>query len=368
MENTLKTQMKRKHVILTLAEKVRIVEEAEEGTESREIIGKKYGVAGTTVTRILQNKAALRLKLNHFKEHGVNNRKTMKEPLLPLLEKALYVWILQQRDEGIIVTSDILRAKAELLLGLLKERGVYVNQTFTFSEGWARRFKERFGLRIKRVVGEKVSADLPAYLKFKPVFAKKIDEMQLKPSQIYNADESAIFPKLLASRSIITCNEKQAYGRKVNKTRYTFMPCCNADGSNKLKLLFIGTAAKPRSLPHKAELPVEYCHSKKAWMTRQLFHTWFYEQVVPSVRAFSAEQGLQPKALLVLDNCTAHYDGSDNLESDDGLIQAIYLPPNVTSECQPMDQAVINAIKTRYKRKLMLALVLENDYLPFEDR
>lgn len=321
MENVSKPQLKRKHVTLTLVEKVRIIEEAEEGHVSRELIGKKYGVAGSTVTRFLQNKVAPRSKLDHFKEHGVNSRRTMKEQNFPLVEKALYLWILQQRQEGIIVTSDVLRTKTELLFGLLKERDVYKDQSFTFSEEWARRFKERFGLRMKRVVGEKVSADVAAYLKVKPVIAKKVSEMQLSASQIYNADESAIFPKLLASRSVITSNEKQAYGRKINKTRYTFMPCCNADGSNKLKLLFIGTAAKPRCIPNKDELPVEYYHSKKAWMTRQLFRNWFYEQFVPAVRVFSSEQGILPTALLVLDNCTAHYDGSEDLQSDDGLIQ-----------------------------------------------
>ncbi|XP_055625917.1 uncharacterized protein LOC129768350 [Toxorhynchites rutilus septentrionalis] len=33
-----------------------------------------------------------------------------------------------------------------------------------------------------------------------------------------------------------------------------------------------------------------------------------------------------------------------------------------------MDQAVINAIKRKYKRKLMLALILENEHLSFEER
>ncbi|XP_065073806.1 jerky protein homolog-like [Ochlerotatus camptorhynchus] len=99
-------------------------------------------------------------------------------------------------------------------------------------------------------------------------------------------------------------------------------------------------------------------------MTRQLFRTWFYDEFIPAVR----KHDLEPSALLVLDNCTAHYDGCDDLKSDDGLIQVMYLPPNVTAECQPMDQSVINAIKTRYKRKLMLKLVLENEDLPLEQR
>ncbi|XP_055542586.1 jerky protein homolog-like [Wyeomyia smithii] len=192
--------------------------------------------------------------------------------------------------------------------------------------------------------------------------------MGLKKSQVYNADESAIFVKLLASRSVVLSNEHQPAGRKLNKMRYTFMPCSNVDGSNKLKLMFIGTAAKPRSFPDKDKLPVSYYSSKKAWMTRDLFKSWFYNEFVPAVREFSNKSNLEPKALLLLENCTAHYDGGDDLVSDDGLIKVIYLPPNVTSECQPMDQSVINAVKMRYKRKLMLRLVLEDEDLKFEDR
>lgn len=56
------------------------------------------------------------------------------------------------------------------------------------------------------------------------------------------------------------------------------------------------------------------------------------------------------------------------MKSDDGLIQVIYLPPNVTSECQPMDQSIINAVKRKYKRKLMLKLILENEHLKFKER
>lgn len=51
-----------------------------------------------------------------------------------------------------------------------------------------------------------------------------------------------------------------------------------------------------------------------------------------AVRKFSWEQGLEPKALLVIDNFTCHYDLEDRLKSDDELIHVIYLPPNVTSE------------------------------------
>ncbi|KAL1377508.1 hypothetical protein pipiens_001539 [Culex pipiens pipiens] len=243
--------LKKKQKTLSLVEKVQIIDEFESDGGTHEALGRKYGVGSSTVTRFIQQKEELREKLARFSEHGVLNRKTMKSQRFPLLEEVLFIWLLQQREANIIVPSEVLRAKAELLFGELQKRGIYVDHGFVFSDGWMRRFRNS---------------------------------------------------------------------------------------------------------------------SKKAWMTRQLFKTWFHQEFVPAFRKFSADSCIEPRALLLLDNCTAHHDGVDGLISDDGLIQVMFLPPNVTSECQPMDQAVINATKTRYKRKLMLKLILENEHLKFEDR
>ena len=62
---------------------------------------------------------------------------------------------------------------------------------------------------------------------------------------------------------------------------------------------------------------------------------------------------------MLLDNCSAH-PNDDELVSADGKIIAKFLPANVTSLIQPMDQGVLVAIKRRYKRKLLEELVLED--------
>nr|XP_029711570.1 jerky protein homolog-like [Aedes albopictus] len=320
--------VKRKHTTLNLVTKMQIIEEAERDELSYEMIAKKYGVATSSVSRYVKNKNSIRENIEKYRGHGIADRKTMKEPCYPLLEEALYVWVLQERERNMIIPPDVLKAKAEKFFRAFQEQGCYAGKTFTGSDGWLRRFRKRYGLR------------------------------------------SAIFIKMIASRTVALWDESCASGRKLDKTRFTFMPCCNIDGTMKMKLMFIGTAANPREFSRysKKLLPVSYYHSKKAWMTRQLFRSWFHEEFIPEVRKFSVQHNLEPKALLVLDNCSAHFDGCGDLRSDDGLIQVIYLPPNVTSQCQPMDQSIINAVKLRYKRKLMLFLVLENINLPFMQR
>ena len=66
------------------------------------------------------------------------------------------------------------------------------------------------------------------------------------------------------------------------------------------------------------------------------------------------------KRRLYFDNCPA-YPNVEDLISSDGKITAIYLPPNVTSLIQPMDQGVLAALKRRYKKKLPRKLLIEDD-------
>ena len=61
-----------------------------------------------------------------------------------------------------------------------------------------------------------------------------------------------------------------------------------------------------------------------------------------------SKMGLEPKAMLLLDNCSAHRN-EEELISTDGNVVAKFLHPNVTSLIQPMDQAVLVSIKRRYQ-------------------
>ena len=94
-------------------------------------------------------------------------------------------------------------------------------------------------------------------------------------------------------------------------------------------------------------LPVKYSAQKNAWMDTTIFHDWFHHTFVPYVCDKLSSLGLECKAVLVLDNCSAH-PNVEELISEDGKISAKYLPPNVTSLIQPMDQGVLNALKLRY--------------------
>ena len=76
----------------------------------------------------------------------------------------------------------------------------------------------------------------------------------------------------------------------------------------------------------------------------------FSSKLCPFVQKLQ-DLGVEPKAVLLLDNCSAHPDESE-LVSSGGKIIAKYLPPNVTSLIQPMDQGVLESLKWIYKRKI----------------
>lgn len=74
------------------------------------------------------------------------------------------------------------------------------------------------------------------------------------------------------------------------------------------------------------------------------------------MRRFSVDNNLEPKALLIIDNCSAHKP-IESLRTEDGNICAMFLPPNATALVQPMDQNPIKIVKLKYRNKLLCNIV-----------
>ena len=45
---------------------------------------------------------------------------------------------------------------------------------------------------------------------------------------------------------------------------------------------------------------------KNAWVDRDIFHDWFFNCFVPETKQRLSELGQEKKAILFLDNCSAH--------------------------------------------------------------
>nr|XP_029723027.1 jerky protein homolog-like [Aedes albopictus] len=297
-KHNISREQKRKHNTLTLERKLQVIEQLDAGNASLERIARQFNICKSTVLNISRQRDSIQTAENRFRESGVSGRRTVKKARFCDLEEALFMWMLQERNKKHILTPDAVKVKAELLFKMFKEKERYSNEMeFVATNGWYDRFRKRYGLRMMTVSGEKASGDVEAFASFKENLMQIILTNGYEKHEIYNADESGLFFKMLPSRTLTLHDEDIAEGRKVIKSRVTFMPCCNVDGTNKLPLMLLGTAENPRSLPKdKSLLPVYYRSSKKAWMNRELFRRWFFDQFVPSVEAFAR----RTIALLVL--------------------------------------------------------------------
>lgn len=102
-----------------------------------------------------------------------------------------------------------------------------------------------------------------------------------------------------------------------------------------------------------------YANQSNAWVNTVIFSDWFHKNFVPTVRKRLIELQKEPNAILLIDNCSTH-PNEEELKSSDGKIITKFLPPNVTSLIQPMDQEVLQTIKSCYRRKILEKLVLRD--------
>ncbi|XP_042295721.1 jerky protein homolog-like [Sceloporus undulatus] len=248
------------------------------------------------------------------------------------VSEALYVWFLQFRDKGVPISGPILQQKA---LHFRKEFDEG-EPGFTASVGWLDRWKKRYGVRQLCICGEKLSSDFEEMQTFRKKFLDLVETESLTDDQIFNCDETGLNYKLLPSKSLASRTEAAAPGYKRSKERLTILACSNASAALKMDLVLIGVSKNPRAFKNisKSALPVKYYSQRSLWMSREMFKEWFFKEFVPSTEKFLRDNDRPRKAVLLLDNAPTHPDAE---ELQDGNIKAMFLPPNVTTICQPMD-------------------------------
>ncbi|UYV74636.1 hypothetical protein LAZ67_12000351 [Cordylochernes scorpioides] len=213
---------------------------------------------------------------------------------------------------------------------------------FEASNGWLEKFKVRRNIAFKRLHGEAGSVDANSVATWKGGIIPSL-LAKYSPQDIFNADETGLFYKLLPNQTMTIRGEKCEGGKK-SKERITVLVCCNMDGSEKLPLLYIGKYRRPRCF-HGMNIPSNYHFNKKAWMTGAIFTDWLkkLDQIF---------KRRERKILLILDNCPAHQipEGLQNIEIR-------FLPALTTSALQPCDMGIIKALKDQYRKRMITYLL-----------
>lgn len=326
-----------KRQVITLGTKLKILTEVDKNNSYSQI-GIKFGLSKTTISTIVSNRKKIEESVCSTK------RKKIRCGKFKNVEDAVVKWVKMMRSKNIAISGTLVKTKAEYFATLLKV------DDFRATNGWLDRFKIRNDITFKLIVGEKADAPMEVandWIENK--LPNLIQSFELR--NIFNLDETGLFYKLTPNKTL-AFNNDSCTGGKNSKERVSLLIGANADGSEKLPLLMIGKSAKPRCFNNVKSLPLKYVSNRKSWMTSTIWEDY----LLNLDKKFKEENR---SVVFIADNCPSHTNVT-GLKS----IKLIFLPPNITAICQPMDQGVIKNIKHFYKQLLLIKIINDLESSP----
>ena len=205
-----KKSIKRPHKTLTIHQKLSLLDDIDK--KSYTVLCDEYGIGRSTISSIKKQDDELRDYKIKMLEMGFKRpTKTMKLSYDEELEKAVYFWFIQKREEGIPISGPILQAKVRVLNQQIQEQRIESSsKVFTTSAGWLWRFCQRHNIRELSLQGEILSADQPGAGKFILDFNTFVKDSDYSLVQIFNCDETGLYYKLLPQRSLVGHFERSA--------------------------------------------------------------------------------------------------------------------------------------------------------------
>nr|AOE48153.1 CENP-B-like protein 1 [Locusta migratoria] len=319
---------------ISLAEKLEIIKKVDSRKNvTRVQIAAELNIPVSTLNTIMAN----RQKLLEKSVTEQSSRKKLKTGKYEQVEVVLLEWFRQKRALNLPIDGNILRKKAV-------DIALKLNIDFKPSNGWLYRFKKCAGLTYRKVCGEERSVNMEEVDVWRETSLSRLIA-DYSPKDIFNADEFGLFYNVIPDKTYAFKGDG-CKGIKVQKDRITALVCSNMDGTEKLPLLVIGKAGKPRCFKNIKTLPCTYKHNNTAWMTSKIFT----EYLIALDRRMASKNR---KIILFLDQCPAHPKVLPELKN----LKVEFFPANATSVLQPMDQGVIKNIKHKFRHSLVLRLL-----------
>lgn len=343
----------KKRVSLTIEKKIEIIQRHEKG-EAQKKLALEFNVGRTTISDILKRKYKFFkfMAMNADKTENLKRRRTLRRTVHKVLEDKLLEWYNENRH--MYISGPMIAQKAQQLH---KELGY--NDNFSASNGWLDRFKARNGIKLCGLREIKTESDENAVAPFKTELESLAQWYNLSLEQIYNADETDLFWKMLPNPESDLNEVKSSI--RAYRERMTVLCCSNATGTHKLPLACIGRGKKTRTFTSQEikNLSVLYYSQETAWMTNDIFKDWFHMNFIPSVREHLRSQGLTETALLLIDRNSSH-PSDQHLRSEDSFFFVQYFPPKVKALIQPMEQGLMRDLKLHYRYNLLKELLNKN--------
>ena len=211
LEISEKKSLKRKITTKSLEEKYKALKDIESGIAEKKV-ATKYKIPLNTLFTWVKSKEKISAALENVKSPKTMKRKGAG---FDTLDKAIYKWFINAREQNVPVSGTLLKKKA---IRFARELQI---EDFMGSDGWLDRWKTRHRVAFKMIAGEAKSCT--------PQMTSSWDETTLptiisnyRLEDIYNADEFGLFYQALPDKTLHLKSEK-CVGGKHSKTRLTVL-------------------------------------------------------------------------------------------------------------------------------------------------
>uniref|UniRef100_A0A8C4QQL2 HTH CENPB-type domain-containing protein n=1 Tax=Eptatretus burgeri TaxID=7764 RepID=A0A8C4QQL2_EPTBU len=332
------TKESRKRKVLSLEQRVRVIERHNNGKSARSIAA-SLDVGKTQIQSIINERDWI-LQLWEGGESGDRKYAKARRSSCSRLNELVWDWFCAASSKNLPITGKLLQEKA---LMLSKEMGY---GDFTASNGWLNNFQKRHDIKVFCVLSGD-TADVSA--EAVDIWLKHLPDLYqgFAAKDIFSADETGLLFRTLPDRSLV--KKDACIGGKDAKNHITVLLACSATGE-KLRPLVIGKSAKPRCMRRyfMSTLPVTYHSNRKACMTIDIFRIW-----VSTVNNKMRRENRH--ILLFVDNSATH------LVVSFSNVKMVFLPPNSTSRLQPFNAGIMLGVKAIYRKKMLHHIIFKMD-------
>ncbi|XP_008182612.1 tigger transposable element-derived protein 4-like [Acyrthosiphon pisum] len=192
---------KRKSNILSISDKVRLIQLVEKGDRKKCEIAKEFNIPPNTLSPIIKQKEKI-MKFN------CGNMKKMRMTRYLDIDKCLLKWFTQCRDKNIPLNGTILLEKSKRICTTTR-----THYNFKASSGWLTNWKKRHDVVFRTVCGEKASVDTHCCSNW----IKNLPDVLTgySSNDIFNVDETGLFFKCLPDKTLMLKGKECSSGNYV---------------------------------------------------------------------------------------------------------------------------------------------------------
>jgi DDE superfamily endonuclease len=206
-----------------------------------------------------------------------------------------------------------------------------------------------FSIRRKTHVAQLTRHSESVISEFQKYVNWKIRLLDVKPANVYNADQTNVFYSMPSTYTLAQRGAKTVPIKGANSTsRLTVMLCANMEGGKVPPYLIFKGSVKERA-PINRELStkdghpqnMEYAVQPKAWMDEAKMLDWI-ERVWKTHIQRQQPDGI---SYLILDECRTHLTAKVKEAFEKCNTEVDYIPGGYTSKCQMLDVGVNRPFK-----------------------